>query len=143
MPLKKALDELDGAMRNRDAEAGVMVFASQSECPVNEPFQWFDHRALVVLDKHDPDARAPSRLPVGALDGRREEAEGAGAVDVARCISLLDSARLSLKTVTTIKGDHKKAHNAIDQASVHLVSLVSDLSLTLGLLEDEIAGVPA
>ena len=129
MTLKKALDELDA----RDAEprrrGRVMVFASQASARSSEPFQWFDHKALVVLDKDEPDESALRLACLWARwTVRREEAEGAGTVDVARVQSLLDSARLSLKTATTIKGDHKKAHNAIDQASLHLGSLVSDLS---------------
>ena len=76
MTLKKALDELDAAMRNRDAEAGLMVFASQGECPVNEPFQWFDHKALVVLDKDELDACALRLACLWARwTARREEAE--------------------------------------------------------------------
>jgi hypothetical protein len=141
LTLKKALDELESAMRNRDAEAGVMVFAKQGECPVNEPFQWFDHKALVVLDKDEPDEGALRLACLWARwTARREEAEAAETIDVARVQSLLEAARLSLKTATTIKGDHKKAHSAIDQASQHLVCLVNDLAGTLDLLEEEIAG---
>jgi hypothetical protein len=70
MPLKRALDELDAAMRNRDATAGLMVFASQAACRISEPFQWFDHKALVVLDKEYLDVQAPRLgVSVGALDG--------------------------------------------------------------------------
>jgi hypothetical protein len=58
MTVKKGLDELEAAMRNRDADAGGMVFANQSECPVKQPFQWFDHKAFVVLDKDEPDESA-------------------------------------------------------------------------------------
>jgi len=128
MTLRKALDELESAMRNRDAEAGVMVFANQGECPVNEPFQWFDHKALVVLDKDEPDEGALRLACLWARwTARREEAEAAETIDVARVQSLLEAARLSLKTAT-------------DQASQHLVCLVNDLAGTLDLLEEEIAG---
>lgn len=141
MTVKKGLDELEAAMRNRDAGAGMMVFAKQSECPVKQPFQWFDHKAFVVLDKDEPDESALRLACLWARwTARREDVEGAEAIDTARVQALLHAARLSLKTATTIKGDHKKAHNAIDQASLHLVSLVSDLAGTLDLLEEEIVG---
>ena len=141
MTLKKALDELNAAMRNRDAEAGLMVFASPAACPIKEPFQWFDHKALVVLDKQELD---PCALRLACLwarwTARREDAEGAETVDTARIQALINAARLSLKTATAIKGDHTKARTAIDQASGHLIALVNDLNGTLDELETEIAG---
>jgi hypothetical protein len=38
--------------------------------------------------------------------------------------TLINTARLTLKTATAIKGDHTKAKTAIDQASTHLAALV-------------------
>ena len=58
LALKKALDELDLAIANRDAHAGVMVFSSQAVAPGTEPFRWFDRRAIVVLDKDELDPHA-------------------------------------------------------------------------------------
>jgi hypothetical protein len=52
MMLMKSLDELEAAMRNRKADAAAMVFAGRDACPSTEPFQPFDHKAIVVLDKH-------------------------------------------------------------------------------------------
>jgi len=142
MTLKHALDELDAAMRNRDARAGLMVFASQGVCPAKEPFQPFDHKALVVLDKEELD---PYALRLACLwarwTARREDAEATETIDPARVQSLIDAARLSLKTATAIKGDHTKARTAIDHASRHLDDLVGDLKGVLDQLEQEIAGV--
>ena len=53
--------------------------------------------------------------------------------------SLIDAARRSLKTATTIKGSHTKAKTAIDQASGQLKGLVDELQDTLDALELEIA----
>ncbi len=139
MGLKKALDELDAAMRNRDADAGLMVFAGQSACPGDEPFRWFDHKALAVLDKEALDASALRLACLWARwTARREDAEACDTIDEARVQSLIDAARLTLKTATAIKGDHTKARTAIDQASGHLVALVNDLKATLDQLEQEI-----
>ena len=127
-------------MSNRDADAGVMVFAGSGSCPIEEPFQWFDHRALVVLDKDGLDAQA---LRLACLWARwttcREGIEGADTIDATRVQSLIDSARRSLKTATTIKGSHTKAKTAIDQASGQLKGLVDELQDTLDALELEIA----
>jgi hypothetical protein len=140
MTLKKALDELDAAMRNRNAEAGLMVFASQAACPVKEPFQWFDHKALVVLDKEELNTCALRLACLWARwTARREDADGSETIDTARVQALINAARLSLKTTTAIKGDHTKARTAIDQASGHLLGLVNDLNGTLDALEVEIS----
>ena len=141
MGLKKALDELDAAMRNRNADAGLMVFASQAACPIKEPFQWFDHKALVVLDKEELDACALRLACLWARwTARREEAGECDAIDAAKVQSLIDSARLALKTATAIKGDHTKAKTAIEHASRHVDELVADVKATLEQLEAEIAG---
>jgi len=140
MALKKALGELDAAMRNRDANAGLMVFASQAACPVMEPFQCFNHKALVVLDKNELDACALRLTCLWARwTARREETEGSETIDVARIQSLLDAARLALKTAIAVKGDHTKAKTAIDHASRHLDDLVDELRVTLDQLEEAIA----
>ena len=84
MTLKAALAELDAAMANRDAEAAVMVFASQAICPVNDSFQWFDHKAIVVLDRDTLDSHA---LRLACAWARwtacRESAEACDEIDVA------------------------------------------------------------
>jgi len=140
MTLKKALDELDAAMRNRDAGASVMVFASQGVCPAAEPFLPFDCKALVVLDKEELDASALRLACLWARwTARREETEDSEAIDPARVQSLIESARLTLKTATAIKGDHTQAKTAIDHATGHLNALVNDLKGTLDQLEEEIA----
>ncbi|MGD0274181.1 MAG: hypothetical protein ABSB96_10695 [Gaiellaceae bacterium] len=142
MTLKRALDELEAAMRNRNAEAGVMVFASQSVCPTNEPFQPFDRKALVVLDKGNLDVGALRLACLWARWTARREVWGESeTIDAARVQTLIDSARLALKTATAIKGDHTKAKTAIDHATHHLDDLVGDLNATLDQLEEEIAGV--
>jgi len=117
-----------------------MVFASQAACPVKEPFQWFDHKALVVLDKEELDVYALRLACLWARwTARREDADGSETIDTDRVQALINAARLSLKTTTAIKGDHTKARTAIDQASGHLVGLVNDLNGTLDALEVEIA----
>ncbi len=120
------------------------MFASQAACPGREPFQWFDHKPLVVLDKDELD---PCALRLACLwarwTARRGDAEGSDTIDPARVQSLIEAARLSLRTATAIKGDHTKARTAIDQASSHLVGLVDDLKGTLDQLEAEICAAVA
>jgi hypothetical protein len=105
-----------------------MVFAGGDACPSTEPFQPFDHKAIVVLDKDELDVSALRLACLWARwTARREESEGSDSIDPARIQMLIDSARVSLKAATVIKGDHTKARTAIDQATQHLDGLVNDL----------------
>ena len=128
LPLKKALDELDVAIANRHADAGVMVFAHAEQSPCGEPFQWYDHKAVVVLDKTTPD---PAALHLACLWARwvacRDDHDAHEGIDVAQIADLIDGARLSLKTITTIRGCHTKARTALDSSDRHLDQLNSDL----------------
>ena len=56
--LKKILDELDGAMKNRDATVGVAVFATPENAPTNVCFTAYGCKAVLVLDKENPDPLA-------------------------------------------------------------------------------------
>ena len=140
MTLKAALAELDEAMANRDAEAALMVFASQAICPVSDSFQWFDHKAVVVLDRATLD---PHALRLACLWARwtacRERAEETDAIDVARIAGLIDQARRTLRTATTIRGSHTKAKKAIDDAGRQLGEMTSEIEEALELLESELA----
>lgn len=140
MTLKAALAELDAAMENRDAEAGVMVFASQAICPLGDSFQWFDHKAIVVLDRDTLDTHA---LRLACSWARwtacRESAEACEEIDLARISALIDQARRTLKTATAIRGSHTRAKKAIDDAGRQLDELSGEIDEALDLLEGEIA----
>lgn len=142
MTQKAALAELDGAIANRDAEVGLLVFARQSQCPVRSPFQWFDHKAFVVLDKDKLDAHA---LRLGCLWARwmclRDEKVNADTIDTARVEALLESARSALSTASTIRTSHTQAKKAIDCAGSKLDGLVSDIRGTLDELEEMVTRV--
>ena len=135
LSLKKALDELDEAIENRRADAGVMVFAQADQSPCTEPFHWYDHKAIVVLDKNTAD---PSALRLACLWARwvacREDREAADGLDTARLTDLIDDARRSLKTIATVRGCNTKAKHALDDASGHLDTLDADLQRVLNEL---------
>lgn len=139
LALKPALDELERAIENRDAQAGLMVFSSQAGAPVREPFEVFDDKAIVVLDKESGDTQALRLACLWArwvcLRGEREDLE---TIDRLSVKSLIDAARLSLKTAATIKSCNTKAKNAIGDATVHLERLVSEVGDTLDDLEREL-----
>lgn len=142
LPLKKALDELDLAMTNRDAQAGVMVFSSQEVAPGTEPFRWFDRRAIVVLDKDEVD---PNALRLAYLWGRwvvtREASSTIGEVDVDRLLTVIEDAARTLKTASTVRGSHTQARKAIDQAGRQLDALLADVQASLDELESALSDV--
>ncbi len=132
LPLKKALDELDEAIENRHADAGVMVFAHTDQSPCSEPFRWYDHKALVVLDK---DIADPAALRLACLWARwvacRDDHDTIQGIDTSRIADLINGARLSLKTVATIRGCNTKARNALNDASSHLDTLNNEVGEAL------------
>lgn len=142
LPLKKALDELDLAMTNRDAQAGVMVFSSQEVAPGTEPFRWFDRRAIVVLDKDEVD---PNALRLAYLWGRwvvtREASSTIGEVDVDRLLTVIEDAARTLKTASTVRGSHTQARKAIDQAGRQFDALLADVQASLDELESALSDV--
>lgn len=141
MTLKATLEELDQALANRDADAAVMVFASAGCCPVSEPFQWYDHKAIVVLDRETLDSHA---LRLACLWARwtacREAADTTDELDLARINGLIDQARRTLKTAVTIRGSHTKAKKAIDDAGRQLGEMTSELEASLAEIEQELQG---
>lgn len=136
LPLKRALDELDLAITNRDAQAGVMVFSSQELAPGAEPFQWFDRRAIVVLDK---DVLDPHALRLAHLWARwmvtRDASTAGDEVDIDRLLSVIESASRGLRTASSIRGSHTQAKKAIDQAGRQLDTLVADTQAALDELQ--------
>ena len=137
---KDALAELDAAMANRDADAGIIVFAHAKQCPVKAPFQWFDHKALVVLDKDELDPLALRLACTWARWMATREALGeADTVDTVRILGLLDDARRSLKLATAVKGSHTKAKTAIAQAGQQLDEMTAEITAKLAEIDAEVS----
>jgi hypothetical protein len=137
---KAALTELDAAIANRDADAGILVFARDTQCPVRTSFQWFDSKAVVVLDKDELDTNA---LRLACLWARwivtREDAAEAETIDTARVLALIEEARCTLNTATVIRGSHTRAKTAIDHAGQQVNELVAVVAEALDAIETEVA----
>jgi hypothetical protein len=135
LSLKKALEELDAAIANRDSDAGLIVFSSEAACPGNDLFQAFGNRAVVVLDRVTPD---PMPLRLACLWARwvacRETTEESDSVDTERVVSLVDDALKALKTASVIRGSHTRAKKAIDEAGRQLDALVGEAEVAMAEL---------
>jgi hypothetical protein len=139
LSLAKALAELDDAIANRDAAAGIIVFAGDDLSPVEEPFACFDHKAVVVLDR---DTLDPHALRLACLWARwvclRDERPQVDAIDAERVGSLLEAARTALCGAKTIRGSHTQARKAIEQAGATLDQMTAAVTTALDELEHEL-----
>lgn len=137
--LSAILAELDEGQTNREALASVAVFSSASNCPSVGPFSYHGTRALVVLDKEDPD---PGPLHLACLWARwavrRQLAEQHDGVDVDRVEALIAEASRSLDRLATIRRCHTTARNKIQEASDQVGDLVGEVTDVLARLRQEI-----
>jgi hypothetical protein len=138
--LRDILAELDRAIANRDGLAAVAVFARSSQCPGGEPFQIYGNKALVVYDKDDANDLALRIACTWARwTVRRQLATATDLVDVLRIVALIESARQSLRTASTIDMALKASKTKIDQALGHVTTMVADLDSAMSAMEAEIS----
>ena len=138
--LRKAYEELDGAIDNRDAAAGIIVFSSAEQAPTTVPFHYSDNRAIVVFDEdgHDDGALRLAYMWARWMARRSLAAAEADQLDLDRIASLIDQARVALGRVKTIRSNHSKAANAIEQAGAEVSRLASEVEVTLAELSAEL-----
>jgi hypothetical protein len=140
LKLRDILKELDEAITNRGALAGIGVFAKPAQSPAAAPFQPYGNRALVTFDKDEGDDLA---LRLGCAwarwVARRQLVADMDRVDLERIGSRIEAARQALRTASTIGTALKTSKTKIDQALGHVATLVSDVESALDGIEDEIA----
>jgi hypothetical protein len=138
--LRDTLRELDGAIANRDALAGIAVFARFEQCPGDAPFQAYGSRALVVHDPADGDDAALRLACCWARwVVRRQLATDGDTIDLDRVGSLIDDARQALRARSTIDRALATSTNKIAEAKNHLGTLVDAVESALAAIEGEIA----
>ncbi|MDP9331865.1 MAG: hypothetical protein M3Q30_00940 [Actinomycetota bacterium] len=139
--MRKIQDELDEAMRNRDALAAIAVFDSQANAPTTVPFHYIDDKAIVVLDDSGTDTAALRLAYMWARwTVRRKLTSDAGdAIDHERVRSLIEQARRSIGRVTTIRKCHSSATKAIEEAKSETSQLADEVRDVLSDLEAELS----
>lgn len=139
VPMRKTLDELDRAMVNRDAAAGVVVFSSVANAPTAVPFSYFGNKGIAVIDPDDPADRV---LEFAYLwlrwEARKILVAEASGIDVGRVEASMADARRALARCSTVRGCHTRAKKQIDLASGELDALVADVDTALGALRLEL-----
>jgi hypothetical protein len=125
MGLKEALDELDEAMANRAARAGVIVFASQEKAPISVPCRDYGNKIVVVLDKQEMDSYALRLALMTARFSIKRQSSGHGDhLDVGGALALIEEGQRELASHATIKRCHSMARKQIDAATTHTADLV-------------------
>lgn len=139
--MRKTLDEIDKAMANREALAGVAVFTSADEAPTGVAFHYADNRAIVILDRDGLDDAAVRLAYMWARwVVRRQLATLAGEnIDFARVDALTDDARRALERASSVKRFHTTAKKSIDQAGDQVDCLAAEVESALDLLAKEIS----
>lgn len=132
LPLKEAMRELEKAMKNRDAKAGVIVFSGQTKAPIAAPLQLFGAKAVVVLDKDEPDPRAFQLALANARCAAQRQLNGVGEVsDLEAVLALVEQGQQALACQTTIKRYHATAQKQIVLASREVRALIDQVDEVL------------
>lgn len=135
--MRSTIDELDAAMLNREAGAGIAVFARQEHAPVSEPFFEHDRCAIVVLDKDELDAGALRLACAWARWVVLRDAGGQSenALETERVTALIEAARRALVKARSIRRAHTVAKNSIADAGSLFGELVEQVGSVLDELE--------
>ncbi|MGH8992748.1 MAG: hypothetical protein ACRDZ7_14670 [Acidimicrobiia bacterium] len=140
---RAVVNELRADMDNRDARAGVLVFAHQDQTPDKLIFQTMGDMAIVACE--DGDSMALELAYQWARWVTCRELDPAGA-DWARIQKAIDQASRALEVHKTIKGNHTAAKKSIDDAirwTDHLVSEVRAAIDVLGEAVDDVTEAQA
>ena len=126
--VKDSLAELDAAMKNRDAKAGVLVFARLAQAPIRAPFKTFGNKFIVVLDKECPDDK-PLRLALmwARVAVQRQLKAPNNEVDFGAALACLDRAKRAVTRQSTVAGCHTRAKKQIDAAMREVEELVTEV----------------
>jgi hypothetical protein len=126
------LNELEAAMENREALAGIAVFSRDELSPIAAPFQHFGAKAIVTLDKDELDERALRLACMWARwVVRRQLGDADGELDLDRVESLVADAKRALARATTVRKAHSSAKRKIDEAAGQVDELVEDVDRAL------------
>jgi len=129
--------ELDLAMANWDAAAGVAVFAAGNLAPTDLPFWYSGERAIVVFDRDDPAPLALACLFARWVVRRRWASAGTGP-NPERTAAGIDRIQRALARVSTIRRNLSTSAKATGDAREQLDELASEVRAALTELSAEL-----
>jgi hypothetical protein len=139
MGLRRILEDLGDAMKNRNAAVGVAVFGNIETAPTRVTFTQFGDKAVLVLDKDDLDPGAVRLAYMWARwVARRKLSETDSAIGVERVDSLIADATRALEQARQVRKCHTMAKKVIDEAGAHLDTMTCELDTIFGSLRQEI-----
>lgn len=139
LSLTKTFEELDAAMANREAAVGIAVFSGQDKAPTCEPFVPFGAKAVLVVDKDDPDHAAVRLAYTWARwVARRTLASATNTADLDRVESLLEEAKRELTRVSSVRRALSTASKKIGEAGSEVNVMTENLQGLLDAVCEEI-----
>ena len=113
--LRKILDELERAMENREASVGVAVFGNVETAPIKVPFAPYGERAVLVIDKDDPDENTVQLAYMWARwVARRRLGENKPGIDVDKIETLISDTIRALEHASQVRKCHTMAKKGIE-----------------------------
>jgi hypothetical protein len=139
LSMPKTMEELDKALSNHDAQAGIAVFSRQEYAPTPLPFSWSGNRAILVYNKEAPDEDALQLAYAWARWLCRRDLTAQGdSIDVARIEAALLRARQALARQQSARSCFTTATKKIHEGAEHVSALVEDVQAALADLWDEL-----
>lgn len=129
LSMTKTLAAIDATLANHATAAALAVFASPADAPIYGPFWHSGNRAILVLDREDPDPGAV-RLAYewGRWVCRRSVQEAhAAAVDLVAVQTAIERAVQAIQRHKTIKSCLSGIKNKADEAGTHVAGLVAEV----------------
>lgn len=137
--LRRILDELERAMENREASVGIAVFGNVDTAPIKVPFAQYGERAVLVIDKDDPDESAVQLAYMWARwVARRRLGEDNAGIDIDKIETLISDTIRALEHASQVRKCHTMAKKGIEEANEHLDTMTREIKSTMDELRSEI-----
>jgi hypothetical protein len=139
LSLRKILGELETAMENRNASVGIAVFGNYDIAPIKVPFVAYGEKAVLVIDKEDPDESAVRLAYMWARwVARRRLGEYNASIDIDKIETLISDTIRALKLASQVRTSHTLAKKGIDEAGDHLDTMTREIQSAMDRLRSEI-----
>jgi hypothetical protein len=137
--LRKILDELEAAMGNRQASVGVAVFGNINIAPIKVPFAQYGERAVLVIDKDNPDENSVQLAYMWARwVARRRLGQSNVGIDIDKIETLISDTIRTMEHASQIRKCHTMAKKGIEEAGEHLDTMTREIKSTMEELRSEI-----
>lgn len=138
MSMRATQLELDAALTNREAQAAIAVFRSQDQAPTSLPFQYFERKAIVVLDDETDQSALRLAYMWARWVVRRSLTASESGLDHERLGALMDDATRAVGRVSTIRRYHTQARRSIELAGDEVSDLKRETENALEALRAEL-----